>query len=289
MLIHKIIRMTYLSAFSHPDDLWALQDVIRMTYDIVLCHPDNIIWTVSHPDELALGCISSGRLKDTAVCHPGDLRYFSLSALFKWTPSEHLLVDTLKIITQYIYQRIINKSFADKISTHRGRVTHICVGKLSIIASDNGVSPGRHQAIIWTNTRTLLNGALGTNYRENSIAILTFSFTKMRLKLSSGKWRPSCFARPQCVKSWYSVASMVLIKAPHLERTLDVTIQLKDEKSSTNMKSVCHKQGPIHDDVIKWKILPRYWPFVRGIHRSPVESPHKVQWRGALIFSLIRT
>ena len=42
-----------------------------------------------------------------------------------------------------------------------------------------------------------------------------------------------------------------------------------------------------HDDVIKWKRFPRYWPFVRGIHRSPVNSPHKGQWRGALIFSLI--
>ena len=44
----------------------------------------------------------------------------------------------------------------------------------------------------------------------------------------------------------------------------------------------------IHDDVIKWKHFPRYWPFVRGIHRSPVNSPHKGQWRGALMFSLIR-
>ena len=42
-----------------------------------------------------------------------------------------------------------------------------------------------------------------------------------------------------------------------------------------------------HDDVIKRKHFPRYWPFVRGIHRSPVNSPHKGQWRGALMFSLI--
>ena len=42
-----------------------------------------------------------------------------------------------------------------------------------------------------------------------------------------------------------------------------------------------------HADVIKWKHFPRYWPFVRGIHRSPVNSPHKAQWRGALMFSLI--
>ena len=40
-------------------------------------------------------------------------------------------------------------------------------------------------------------------------------------------------------------------------------------------------------DVIKWKHFPCYWPFVRGIHRSPVNSPHKDQWRGALTFSLI--
>ena len=42
-----------------------------------------------------------------------------------------------------------------------------------------------------------------------------------------------------------------------------------------------------HDDVIKWKHFPRYWPSVRGIHRSPVNSPHKGQWRRALMFSLI--
>ena len=42
-----------------------------------------------------------------------------------------------------------------------------------------------------------------------------------------------------------------------------------------------------HDDVIKWKHFPRYWPFVRGIHRPPVNYPHKGQWRGALMFSLI--
>ena len=42
-----------------------------------------------------------------------------------------------------------------------------------------------------------------------------------------------------------------------------------------------------HDDVIKWKHFPRYLPFVRGIHRSPVKSPHKGQWYGTLMFSLI--
>ena len=44
-----------------------------------------------------------------------------------------------------------------------------------------------------------------------------------------------------------------------------------------------------HDVAIKWKHFPHYWPFVRGIHCSPVNSPHKGQWRGALMFSLIFT
>ena len=44
-----------------------------------------------------------------------------------------------------------------------------------------------------------------------------------------------------------------------------------------------------NDDVVKWKNFPRYWLFVRGIHQWPVNSPHKGQWRGALMFSLICT
>ena len=53
---------------------------------------------------------------------------------------------------------------------------------------------------------------------------------------------------------------------------------------STTGKALCRG---IHYDVIKWKHFPHYWPFVRGIPRSPVNSPHKGQWRGTLIFSLI--
>ena len=51
--------------------------------------------------------------------------------------------------------------------------------------------------------------------------------------------------------------------------------------------SFSHGISMIHDDVIKWKHFPRNWPFVRKIHRSPVNFPHKGQWRGALMFSLI--
>ena len=71
-------------------------------------------------------------------------------------------------------------------------MTHICVGKLTIIGSDIGLSPGWRQAIIWTNAGILLIGPLGTNFSEILFGIQTFSFKKMHLKMSSGKWRPFC-------------------------------------------------------------------------------------------------
>ena len=106
--------------------------------------------------------------------------------------------------------------------THWGRVTHICVSILTIIGSDNGLSPGPRQAITWTNAAILLIGTLranfseifirtgprqaitwtnaailliGTlraNFSEIFIRILTFLLKKMRFKESSAKWRPYC-------------------------------------------------------------------------------------------------
>ena len=76
--------------------------------------------------------------------------------------------------------------------THWGQVMHICVGNLTIIGSDNGLSPCRRQAITWTNVGILLIGPLGTNLSEMLIKIHTFSFKKIHLKTSSGKWRPFC-------------------------------------------------------------------------------------------------
>ena len=101
-----------------------------------------------------------------------------------------------------------------------------------------------------------------------------------------------CVTRPQLFKKhwaiWYHIIEMtystskmtyqrhrraVYKNEPHLLYADDATCSF----SSCMM---------FHDDVIKWKPFPRYWPFVRGIHQSPVNSPHKGQWRGALIFSL---
>ena len=74
--------------------------------------------------------------------------------------------------------------------THWGRVTHICVGKLSIIGSDNGLSPGRRQDLIRTNAGILLIWPLGSNFSEIWIGIQTFSLNKIHTKMSFGKCRP---------------------------------------------------------------------------------------------------
>ena len=77
--------------------------------------------------------------------------------------------------------------------SHWGRVKHICVNYLIIIiGSDNGLSHGWCQAIIWTNAGILLIGPLGTNFSGILIEIHTFSYKKMHLKISSGKRRPFC-------------------------------------------------------------------------------------------------
>ena len=106
----------------------------------------------------------------------------------------------------------------DPSLTHWGRITHICVSKLTIIGSDNDLSPGRRQAIIWTIAGIMLIGPLGTNFSETLIKIQIFSFKKMHLKLSSGTWRSFCLslieaAQSACIESckcyWWKYGAMV--------------------------------------------------------------------------------
>ena len=65
--------------------------------------------------------------------------------------------------------------------THRGRVTHICVGEQTIIGSDNGLSPGRHQAIIWTNARILFDWTLGNKLQWNNFSKLIHFHPRKRI------------------------------------------------------------------------------------------------------------
>ena len=84
---------------------------------------------------------------------------------------------------------------------------HICDGKSTVIGSDNGLSPGRRQAIIRTKAGILLIEPLGTNFSEILIRIQTFSFKKMHFKMSSAKMA-AILSRPKCVNAYMHKASM---------------------------------------------------------------------------------
>ena len=109
-----------------------------------------------------------------------------LAALASSWPGFWLIVDWFQ---GPVYLTLSQTSLANGSTalTHWGRVTHICVNALTIIGSDNGLSPGRRQAIIWTNAGILL-----TNFSEILVKTQIFSFRKMHMKMSSGKWRPFC-------------------------------------------------------------------------------------------------
>ena len=85
-----------------------------------------------------------------------------------WDPIWNMLfISSWQIETLHSFRTPIqHQSSLIEILTHWGRVTHICVSKLTIIGSDNGLSPGRHEAIIWTNAGIWLIGNLGTNFSE---------------------------------------------------------------------------------------------------------------------------
>ena len=98
----------------------------------------------------------------------------------------HVVIDKLYIRFRFIKSRDISM---DITLTHWVRMTHICVGNLTIIGSDSGLSPDRRQATTWTIDRISLMGPLGTNFSEMLIKIHTFSSKKMHLKtLSEKRW-----------------------------------------------------------------------------------------------------
>ena len=88
--------------------------------------------------------------------------------------------------------------------------------KLTIIGSDDGLSPGRRQGIIWTSAVISLTGPVGINFREILIEIHTTSVTKLQLKMSSVRWRT--FSRPQYVVFYHlcTTYSSVLLLNQHI-------------------------------------------------------------------------
>ena len=101
----------------------------------------------------------------------------------------HLEVEVWIYEYNFIFPR---RNAPPKVLIHWGRVTHMCVGNLTIIGSDNGLSPSLRQAITWTNAGILLIEPQVTNFSEILNEIHTFSFKKMHSNVSSANWRPFC-------------------------------------------------------------------------------------------------
>ena len=164
-----------------------------------------------------------------------------------------------------------------------------------IIGLDNGLSPVRRQAIIWTNTGILLIGRLGTNFNEILIGIPTFSFKKLHLKTSSAKWRLFCFGFNELMQRTLPLVNVgtesaivwVAIIIMHM-LLIFFKWQLLSSKrwvhySDTIMSAMAFQ---ITSLTIVYSIVysgadqrkhqsSASMAFVRGIHRSPLNSPHK--------------
>ena len=155
--------------------------------------------------------------------------------------------------------------------THWGRVTHICVGKLTIIGSNNGLSPGRRQAITWTNAGILLIRPIGTNFSENLIRTQTLSFKKIPLKMSSAKWRPFCLGH-----------NVLMPKIPTTLIFFRLITAYIHECSSANTRTIGYSTPDViwrNDDKlpgtqnISWMYLRCPVGVARGVHEqySPVK------------------
>ena len=123
---------------------------------------------------------------------------------------------------------------------HWGRVTHICVSQPTMTGSDNGLSPGRRQAIIWTSTRILLIGTSGTKFSEILSETDTFSFTEMHLK-TSGKWRKFCLRLNLIIlKEAPALSSILLISKMTTCHMTSRTSQLSHVKSFLQNLMQCY-------------------------------------------------
>ena len=105
-----------------------------------------------------------------------------------------LLLKWISVNDALIFYRALH------FTTHWGRVAHIYVSKLTMTGSDNGLSPGRRQAIIWARARILLIGPLGTNFSEIVIGIQTFCIQENAFEDVVGKMA-AILSRSKSVKS----------------------------------------------------------------------------------------
>ena len=172
-------------------DSWMIVGVKYINHlKLISCDYEPLTKMIKFIEILAIGASWARPWKTVSLCIWGWPHLYNgwdqgMYSHFWLDPGWARLIWECACVTQ------IKWRYSDQL-THWGRVTDICVSELTIIGSDNGLSPGRRQAIIWTNARILLIRPLGTNFNEMLMEILTFSFVKMRLKASSAKWRPFC-------------------------------------------------------------------------------------------------
>ena len=131
-------------------------------------------------------------------------------------------------------------------------MTHICISKIIVIGSDNGWSPGRYQAIIWTNAGIMSIGPLGINFSESDLTeIDTFPFKKIHLKLSSenGVYFVSALSRTKCFnmiaifffKYWHS---WVYIISYHSF----ITWWRHQMEAFSALLAICAGNSPVHGE-----------------------------------------
>ena len=110
-----------------------------------------------------------------------------------WDVYHHMSCAYCVVFIVYCIEKTLYNDICITHWTCWGRVTHM-VRKLAKVGSDNGLSPNRRQAIIWTSVILLLIGSLGTSFRKIWIKIQQFSYKKINLKMLSAKWQPFCLS-----------------------------------------------------------------------------------------------
>ena len=108
------------------------------------------------------------------------------------------------------------------------------------------------------------------------------SYSYRDSKVHGANMGPTWVLWAPCWPPWILLAGYPLVLTEN-----DTSVLMISNTSWKHFTRTCDKNELWHEDVIKWKHFPHYWPFVREIHRSPVNFPHKGQWRGALMFALI--
>ena len=161
-----------------------------------------------------------------------------------------------------IFNKVIYMSYTDlwppSVLTHWGRVTHICVEKLTTIGSDNGLSPELRQAIIWTNAGILLIGTFGTNFSEILIEIVC----EMATNLSRPHWGLIMNDRPVACVIIGQDTGLSLIRCQAITWTNDAVLSVSDlgaHFSEILSKHInCLKWFPLQRNSNNWRFIPQY-------------------------------